>query len=468
LFGSEPDSKGKISLSQPPDQDLSSICAHGLTEKLASFCITTRTQDLPVAALDSGRQLILDTIGVSLAASTSKVGRLIRAHAAELGGHAPVASVFGVGELKVAPIFAAQANGTMANALDYDGGRHLPTHILPAVLAVAEESRLSGRDVLAAFVVAYEAAARLTKVIDAKRAQHQGPTYRGWWHVGLIAPIAAAFAACRLKGATVEQMAHAIGIATASSAGFRASMGTMTKALHSGNGARGGIEAAMLAMRGFTGDPEIIEAPLGFVAAIALPDERDPTPITERLGRPFALEKSPGVKRYPAVTPSHGVITAALELAAQGGYVVEDIEKIESDFRTFSLSRMEARNEEEAGFCAPYLIAVSLVHRAFGPQQILPAVIADPRVLKLSKRVVQIPKTAGEGNVVILHLRGGNTLSARARGERAFEQEFVERKFTQCVSAVLNARAADEIIEIVAHLDQQPSIDRLMALARGA
>ena len=127
----------------------------------------------------------------------------------------------------------------------------------------------SGRDALAAFVVAYEAAARLTKVIDAKRAEHQGPTYRGWWHVGLIAPIAAALAACRLKGAKREQTARAIGIATASSAGFRRSMGTMTKALHSGNGARGGIEAAMLAMRGFTGDPEIIEAPLGFVAAIA-------------------------------------------------------------------------------------------------------------------------------------------------------------------------------------------------------
>ena len=146
-------------------------------------------------------------------------------------------------------------------------------------------------------------------------------------------------------------------------------MGTMTKALHSGNAARGGIEAAMLAMRGFTGDPEIIEAPLGFVAAIAMPDERDATPIIERLGRPFALEKPPGVKRYPAVTPSHGVITAALKLAAQGGYAVEDIEKIESDYRTFSLSRMEARDEEEAGFCAPYLIAASLVHGAFGPSR---------------------------------------------------------------------------------------------------
>src|SRR2546423_13234011 len=106
-------------------------------------------------------------------------------------------------------------------------------------------SRSSGRDALAAFVIAYEAAARLTKVIDAKRAEQRGPTYRGWWHVGLIAPVAAALACCRLKGATVEQTARAIGIATASSAGLRRRLGTMTKALHSGNGGRGGMEAAL-------------------------------------------------------------------------------------------------------------------------------------------------------------------------------------------------------------------------------
>src|SRR5262249_6645248 len=308
-----------------------------------------------------------------------------------------------------------------------------------------------------------EAGWRLTKVIDVKRAEHQGATYRGWWHVGLIGPIAAALAACRLKGADWEQTARAIGIATASSGGFRRNMGTMARASPSGNGAPAGIAAAMLPRRGFTGDPEIIEAPLGFVAAIALPDERDPAPITERLGRTFALEKSPGVKRYPAVTPSHGVITAALKLAVQGGYAVEDIETIESDFRTFSLMRMEARDEEEAGFCPPSLSAPSLEHAASGRDQILPAAIADPRVRALARRVVQIPKTAGEGNVVTLHLRGGKTLSTRARGERAFEPDFIARKFKQCASSALSARSVDEIADIVTHLDQQPAIDRLMA-----
>ena len=446
----------------------SDIHAHPLTAILAKFCIETSANAVPAAALNSGRQLILDTIGVSLLASTHAIGRLISKQAATLGGHGPVASVIGAGKLKVAPIFAAQANGTMANALDYDGGGHLPTHILPAILAVAEERGSSGADVLATFVIAYEAATRLTKVIDAKRAQHEGPTYRGWWHVGLIGPVAAAFAACRLMGASVAQTRMAIGIATASSAGFRRSMGTMTKALHSGNAARGGIEAAMLAMNGFTGDPDIIEAPLGFVAAIAMPDERDASPVTERLGKPFALEKSPGVKRYPAVTPSHGVISAALKLSNDGGFSIDDIESIDSDYRTFSLNRTEARDEEEAGFCAPFLIAAALAHGAFGPKEIEPATVADPKIQSLARRVRQIDKTPGEGNVVTLRLRDGRTLSARAKGERAFDDAYIAQKFVESASAALTSRAAiDEIAAIVCRLEHEASIDRLMRLCRG-
>src|SRR5262249_10525341 len=94
------------------------IHAPKLTETLASFCIITRAQALPAAALESARQLILDTIGVALLASTHRIGRLISAQAAELGSSAQTASVLGAGNLKVAPVFAAQANGTMANALD--------------------------------------------------------------------------------------------------------------------------------------------------------------------------------------------------------------------------------------------------------------------------------------------------------------------------------------------------------------
>src|SRR5258708_35280078 len=157
----------------------------------------------------------------------------------------------------------------------------------------------------------------------------------------------------------------------------------------------------------------------------------------------------------------------AVQLAQQGGYAIDDIATVEADFRSFSLACMQALDEEQAGFCAPYLIAASLVHGAFGPDQITPAAIADPRVRRLSERVLQIPKTPGDGNEVRLRLRDGRVLSARARGERAFAPDDIARKFRQCAAAALESHAIDEIGDIVAHLEQRPSIDRLMTLARG-
>ena len=447
----------------------SPIHAFPLTQKLASFVVETAFGDIPATALEHGRQLILDTLGVSLLASRHLIGELIRSHASMLGGHRRTASVLGPGNLRVDTVWAAQANGTLANALDYDSGGHLPTHILPAILAIAEERRLSGADVLGAFVLAYEASARLTKVIDAKRAQQQGPTYRGWWHVGLIAPVAACLAACRLLGANVSETRCAMGVATASSAGFRRNMGTMTKALHSGNGARGGIEAAMLAMQGFTGDPEMIEGELGFASAIAFEDERDPAPVMEKLGAPYVLEKPPGVKRYPAVTPSHGVISAAIELARTKRFDPGEIISVEADYRTFSLTRQTAENEEEAGFCAPFLIASALVHGEFGPSQIAGGAIDDQRVQALSRKVKQIPKTEGEGNIVIVRLANADTISARARGSRAFEQDFIEAKFRACaLHAGMQETTVAEMVDIVGALDHKEDLARLMRLARGA
>jgi DNA helicase HerA-like ATPase len=78
---------------------------------------------------------------------------------AESAGAPATATVLGAGIAVSAPM-AALANGTLANALDFDEGSHLSTHILPAALAVAEHHGLSGKQTLDAFTLAYEASAR--------------------------------------------------------------------------------------------------------------------------------------------------------------------------------------------------------------------------------------------------------------------------------------------------------------------
>ncbi len=130
-----------------------------LTDILAAFVAETPATDVPAATVEPAKNVILDTVGVALAAAGRPIGRIITEHVTQAPGTPATASVLGAG-LKVSPEMAALANGTLANALDFDDGSHLSTHILPAALAVTEHRGLAGRALLDAFIVALRGGAR--------------------------------------------------------------------------------------------------------------------------------------------------------------------------------------------------------------------------------------------------------------------------------------------------------------------
>jgi 2-methylcitrate dehydratase PrpD len=436
-----------------------------LTRILAAFVAETAAAELSHAAIEAAKDLMLDTIGVALAAASRPIGRIITGYVMDVGGEPASATVLGAG-VKLPPVQAAFANGTLANALDFDEGSHLTTHILPAALAVAEQHRLSGRHVLEAFILGYEAGARLTQVIDAGRSHGHGPTQRGWWHVGLIGPIAAALTVCRLLKLDRRQTTMAIGIASCGSGGFRRNMGTMAKALHSGNAARFGIEAALLAQRGFTADPAIIEAPLGFLHAVCSPQDCDVTAITEHLGRPYLLEGPLRMKRFPACNPGHPLIDAALQLYSEHCFAADEIESIEADLRTFSLLRSTAQDELSAGFNGAFLLAVSLVRGEFGLDQLNEETVRDPAVKAVIKRVRHVP--AGRPERLTVLLRGGRVVSAEIPPVRRLTtRDAVRKKFRHCAERVLSPQSIETVETQIFGLDEQSDVECLMNAAAG-
>jgi 2-methylcitrate dehydratase PrpD len=244
-------------------------------------------------------------------------------------------------------------------------------------------------------------------------------------------------------------------------------MGTMAKALHSGNAARAGVEAAMLARRGFTADAEIIEAPLGFLHAVCLPEDRDVAAITERLGRPFVLAAPLPLKRFPACNPAHPLIEAALVLAREHQVRTDDIVSIAADLHTFSLLRTDPEDEESAGFSAAFLIAATLVHGAFGLDQLSEQVVHDPRVRDLMQRVRHVPAAAPE--TITVSLRDGKAVSTEVLSvQRLTGREAVREKFRQCAGPVLGRSACETVESAILKLDEQPDLVRLMVAAGGS
>jgi 2-methylcitrate dehydratase PrpD len=161
---------------------------------------------------------------------------------------------------------AALVNGAAGHALDYDDthltmGGHSTVPVFPAALALAEELDCSGAELLAAFVAGVEVEARLGAGI--------GPSHyaKGWHATSTIGIFGATAAAARLLDLDAEQFGRAIGLAASQASGLKANFGTMTKPFHAGHAAERGLLAAQLARRGFTANPEALEANQGLAQA---------------------------------------------------------------------------------------------------------------------------------------------------------------------------------------------------------
>lgn len=440
--------------------------ALGQTRRIAAFAVETSLEQVTDAVLEHAKLVILDTVGVSLAALGLPVGQIISEYVSDLGG-TPAAHVIGT-EIRVSAPMAALANGTLAHGLDYDDHKHLSTHTLPAALAVGEMLGLSGARVLEAYVMGREVGARLGSVIEHKRKLQQGPTYRGWYRVGVVGPIAAAVSAGKLLDLTTLQMTHAIGIAASSSGGLRRNMGTMTKALHAGNAASDGVHAALLASRGFTADPDVLEAPLGLLNALCLPGESDWSAMAE-LGQPFEIGARLGVKRFPACSPSHMPVAALLALRAKHSVHPGTVARIEADLHTFSLLRLDPEEAIATGYSLPYLLVVALLDGELGPDQVGQGRLHDPAVRDLMSKVRHDAAATRPGapERVTVTLTDGTVLREEvAEKPDLHDRDAITRKFVSAAGRHLTPTEVDHLQGVLDKLDVLPDVSELLAATR--
>ncbi len=261
------------------------------------------------------RQLVLDGIAVAVAGASERAIRLLAGHHRDQGG-VPAASAIGFG-FRLPPVAAAALNGAAMHVLDFEPmwspANHALSTTLPAVLAVAEQRGATGLAVETAVVKGCEAQGWL------RAASGQSEPRRLAFHPpGVVGPIGSAVATGHLLGLDAGQLAHAVGMAASRSGTLLANVGTMTKSLHCGNAAAAGLEAALLAERGITANPDVIEATQGLAAGF-FPDTFRPEEL-RRVGPPFRV-KTPGfaLKMFPSQYGTHFAIHAALQLRGRLG-----------------------------------------------------------------------------------------------------------------------------------------------------
>ena len=444
----------------------------GLTARLATM-IAGDEPTANEAWLDLAERAFVDTVGVLLAGrgepAVAALAEVILAEAA--GG--PARSL-AVGRSLPART-AALVDATAAHALDYDDVddalyAHPSTVLVPAVLALGDTLGASGEGMLLAYRRGLETARALAAALGIEG--HYGA---GWHSTSTIGTLAAAAAAARLLDLSAPAVQHGLGLAASMAGGSRQNFGTMTKPLHAGLAAEGGVLAAQLAARGFTADPDQLEGPMGFLALYGTGDadqwEEPPAP--------------PGlnVKLHPCCYATHTAVDAALELrpSVTG---VDDITGIDVAARPGGLAPLIHHRPVDglqAKFSLEYTVAVALLDgyvtlasftderaRRADVQQLLRRVEVSP-----ADRPPIGPPVWGSAfpAVVTVRLGHGETRTARVdhpagHATCPVTDDQLRVKFADCLAAA-GVPAAGEAYEVLRHLRRQPSAKAVLDVLAG-
>src|SRR5207245_6946089 len=160
-------------------------------------------------------------------------------------------------------------NGTAAHAVELDdvtteSSLHPGVVVIPAALALAEETQTTPARMLEAIVAGYEVTMRVGNALNPASAYA-----RGFHPTGVAGVFGATMAASHLLGLEHEGGTNALGIAGTLASGSREYLagGAWAKRLNPGWAGHAGITAARLAQAGFSGPATVFEGRLGVLHA---------------------------------------------------------------------------------------------------------------------------------------------------------------------------------------------------------
>lgn len=451
----------------------------GLTAAVARAVHDLRYDDLPQAVVRKAKDVVLDALGCQLACSTLPHGRIAIEFARTQAGR-PDATVIGT-DLRTSVEHAALVNGILGHGDEIDesllGFGHASAVLVPAVLAVGERERASGREMIVALVAGYELAGRLSRAgfnLDVIAP-------RNWQQASTAGSIAAAAAAGRLLRLGTERLRAAFGLAAEQACGLQAMRtenGHMNKSFHMGVGSRNGVASAYLAQLGYGGVLSVLEPPWSVFEAFVPAEEAMPAELTRELGRRFDVLES-RFKRYAAGSPTHCAIASMLAIMAAQRLTAADIADL-----LVRMPALEVRllsRSETLSVNLEYIMAVAAVDGRVSWEQYSDERQRDPIVRALWQRVKVIGdpemdamKRANLGArpaEVVLTTRDGRTFTERmlyppGHPRNPLSREELEEKFLYWSTRVISRDRAMRLKTMVEDLERTSDVNELGALLR--
>ena len=448
----------------------------GLTLDLCKIIHRARYESLGDECVRRVKEAIKDGVAVALAGGAEAPVRLMTEHMLALGG-APQASVWRT-QHKVSVTQAACINGVATHVLDFEPMWSPPTHAVsptvPVAFALAQAHGASGSRIVTAVAKGLEIQGRLQYAGD-----QYIPEALRFHPPGVAGVLGSAVVAADLLDLDVPKLQHAIGLAASRTGALLANVGSMTKATHCGNAASAGLDATLLARRGFTANPNVLEAHKGFVETF-YPEGF----AAERLlayGKPWrVVEPGLAIKLFPSQYGTHFGITAGIELHhALGGRTDLSRVRIVSPVMHY-VDRPQPATGLDGKFSLQYTTAAALLDGAVRIESFTDERRFRPDMAAMLEKIHLEQDASIPGNFdamrveVHAELSDGTRRSAVCHGPRGswgvpMQKGDHEAKLRDCLEHALTPSRSEELLALLDRLEtlDADGVHKIVALLAG-
>lgn len=441
--------------------------------KLSTYMSEARDRALPENVVREATHHILDTIAAMVSGSELTPGRRAIEFARAYGGE-KIATVV-ASQILCGPIEAAVANGVLAQSDESDddyagGGAHPGCSIVPAALALGEQSGISGTHFLRAVTLGYDIGMRAMETVGAGLKDTHN----------LVGTMGAAAAGGCVLGLNPQQMRWLLDYSAQQAGAGIGSWRRDTEHIEKGfvfggMPARNGVMAALLVHSGWSGVNDVLSGQENFVASYV--PKADPAGLIKQLGERYHVTLTT-LKKWTTGGPIQSPLDAMENLQKRHPFEADQVRQVV--VRAATSAAFTVDNRELPDICLQHIIAVMLIDKTVSFRAAHDkARMQDPAVLRERAKVQLVPDEELERlipkrvAIVEVTLTDGTRLTERVeavRGtpENPMNRDEVVAKARDLMTSVLGAASSAALIEKILGLEEVKDIRELRPVLQKA
>lgn len=423
----------------------------------AQFAANIRFENLPEPVVQHTELVILDCLGAMIAGQAEPEMQAARTR------------------INAGKYQTAFLGGTAGTMLEIDEGNqyargHPAIHVAPALLAVAGQQAISGREFILAMALGYEIGARIGIASKLRVTMHP----HGTWGV-----VGAALGVAKLHRADAGQIAAIINVS--SNLGLTTSRRTMLEGATVRNSYAGfanmlGMMAWDMVQAGLTGEADGVGSVYNGIAA----KHWTPSEMTAEMGERWEIARN-YFKRHAACRYNHGALDALEQIiAAHGAELNPDrIERIAIETYVWAaqLDHAEPASMLAAKFSMPFSLATRIIQGHAKLNAFRDAARLDARTRALAQRIsvdedpALTARLPGERPArVTIHFRDQTSITRevainRGDTENPYSAEDVIEKFHEVAGPVIGVQDSEALASEALRLRELATVESIVRLS---